>query len=134
MALAQRDAAIAERDQALAQNHRLQHLLHQLQRMQFGPRSEKLDPDQISLAFEDIEQAIAATEADDDKKDPAGARERAERRRASRGALPSHLPRVDVTIEPDETHCPCCRAPKHVMGAEHAECFEVNTGEYRVDL
>ena len=132
MALAQRDAAIAERDQALAQNHRLQHLLHQLQRMQFGPRSEKLDPDQISLAFEDIEQAIAATEADDDKKDPAGARERAERRRASRGALPSHLPRVHVTIEPDDTHCPCCRAPMHVIGEETAERLDVIPAQFRV--
>jgi hypothetical protein len=68
--LAERDAAIAERDQALAQNHRLQHLLHQLQRMQFGRRSEKLDADQLALAFEDVEQAVAATEAADDKKDP----------------------------------------------------------------
>jgi hypothetical protein len=69
-ALAERDAAIAERDQALSQNHRLQHLLQQLRRMQFGRRSEKLDADQLSLAFEDIEQAAAANEADDDKKDP----------------------------------------------------------------
>ena len=61
--LAERDAAIAERDQALAQNHRLQHLLHQLQRMQFGRRSEKLDADQLALAFEDVEQAVATTEA-----------------------------------------------------------------------
>jgi transposase len=52
--LAERDAAIAERDQAQAQNHRLQHLLHQLQRMQFGRRSEKLDADQLALAFEDV--------------------------------------------------------------------------------
>ena len=68
--MAERDAAIAERDQALAQNHRLQHLLQQLRRMQFGQRSEKLDPDQLNLAFEDVEQAVAATEAAEDKKDP----------------------------------------------------------------
>ena len=48
--LAERDAAIAERDQALSQNDRLRHLLQQLQRMQFGSRSEKLDPDQLALA------------------------------------------------------------------------------------
>jgi Transposase C of IS166 homeodomain len=46
-AIAERNVAIAERDQALSQNHRLQHLLHQLQRMQFGKRSEKLNPDQL---------------------------------------------------------------------------------------
>jgi transposase len=59
-AIAERDAAIVERDQAVSQNHRLQHLLQQLRRMQFGRRSEKLDADQLALAFEDIEQAIAA--------------------------------------------------------------------------
>jgi transposase len=50
MVLAERDAAIAERDQALSQNDRLRHLLQQLQRMQFGRRSEKLDPDRLALA------------------------------------------------------------------------------------
>ena len=59
-ACAERDAAIAERDQALSQNDRLRHLLRQLQRAQFGRRSEKLDPDQLGLALEDIEQVIAA--------------------------------------------------------------------------
>ena len=33
--------------------------------MQFGRRSEKLDPDQLALAIEDVEQAIAASEAAD---------------------------------------------------------------------
>ena len=39
--------------------------------MQFGRRSEKLDADQLALAFEDIEQAIAGDEAREDKKNPA---------------------------------------------------------------
>jgi transposase len=68
---AERDATIAERDQALLQNDRMRHLPRQLQRAQFGRRSEKLDPEQLLLALEDIEQAIAANEAEDDKKDPA---------------------------------------------------------------
>jgi transposase len=93
-ARAERDAALAERDHLLSQNDRLQHLLHQLQRAQFGRSSEKLDQDQLHLAFEDIEQAIAATEADDDKSDPIRAAARAEKRRANRGSLPAHLPRL----------------------------------------
>lgn len=101
-ALAERDAAIAARDEALSQNDRLQHLLHQLQRMQFGRRSEKLDPDQLALAFEDVEQAIAADEAADAKQNEAAARARADKRRSNRGALPAHLPRVHVTIEPED--------------------------------
>ena len=132
MVLAERDAAIAERDQALSQNDRLRHLLQQLQRMQFGRRSEKLDPDQLALAFEDIEQAIAATEAADDKKDSVGARARAEKRRASRGALPVHLPRVHVTIAPEDTDCPCCRAPMHVIGEDTSQRLDVIPAQFRV--
>ena len=59
----ERDAALAERDHALSQIDRLRHLLRQLQRAQFGKRSEKLDPEQLLLALEDIEQAIAGNEA-----------------------------------------------------------------------
>jgi uncharacterized protein with PIN domain len=131
-AMAERDAAIAERDQALAQNHRLQHLLQQLRRMQFGQRSEKLDPDQLNLAFEDVEQAIAATEAAENKKDPVGARAGAEKRRSNRGALPAHLPRVHVTIAPEDTNCPCCRSPMHVIGEDAAERLDVIPAQYRV--
>src|SRR6516162_1244760 len=97
-AIAERDAMILERDAALSQNDRLRHLLQVLQRAQFGRRSEKLDPDQLLLAIEDTEQAIAATEAEDDKKDVQAAKTRADKRRTNRGALPAHLPRVDVTI------------------------------------
>ena len=131
-ACAERDAAIAERDQALSQNDRLRHLLRQLQRAQFGRRSEKLDPDQLGLALEDIEQVIAANEADDDKKDAVAARTRAEKRRANRGALPAHLPRVDVTIEPDDTNCPCCRAPMHVIGEETSQRLDMIAAQFRV--
>lgn len=81
-ALSERDAAIAERDAVLIQNDRLLHLLRQLQRMQFGRKSEKLDPDQFALALEDIEQAVAASEAADDKQDRTAAVARAARRRA----------------------------------------------------
>ena len=100
--------------------------------MQFGRRSEKLDPDQLALAFEDIEQAVAANEAADDKKDPVAARARAEKRRANRGALPGHLPRVHVTIEPEDTNCPCCRSPMHVIGEDAAERLDVIPAQYRV--
>jgi transposase len=131
-ARAERDAALAERDQALSQNDRLRHLLRQLQRAQFGRSSEKLDPDQLRLALEDVEQIIAANEADDDKKDPVAAQARADKRRANRGALPAHLPRVDVTIEPDDTNCPCCRAPMHVIGEETSQRLDVVPAQFRV--
>jgi transposase len=112
--------------------HVHRHLLRQLQRAQFGRRSEKLDPEQLLLALEDIEQAIAGNEAADDKKDAVAARARAEKRRANRGALPAHLPRVDVTIEPEDTNCPCCSAPMHLIGEETSQRLDVVPAQFRV--
>jgi transposase len=131
-AIARCDTAIAERDHALSQMVRLRHLLRQLQRAQFGRRSEKLDPEQLLLAIEDIEQAHAGDEAAEDKKDPAGARKRADKRRADRGALPAHLPHIDVTIAPEDTNCPCCRAPMHVIGEETSKRLDVVPAQFRV--
>ena len=81
---AERDAERAEKaqlaaacDQLASQNDRLRHLIRQLQRLRFGRRSEKLDPDQLNLALEDVEQAIAETEAEQEKADPALRRARA---------------------------------------------------------
>ena len=131
-ALAERDTAIIERDAALRQNDRLAHLLRQLQRMQFGRRSEKLDPDQFALALEDVEQVVAAREAADDKQSKAAAAARVEKRQASRGALPAHLPRVHVTIEPEDWNCPCCRSPMHAIGADISERLDVVPAQFRV--
>src|ERR1041385_1493884 len=111
-ACAERDAERAEKaqlaakcDQLASQNDRLRHLIRQLQRLRFGWRSEKLDPDQLNLGLEDVEQAIAETEAEQEKADPAFKRARAETRRAGRGSLPEHLPRVEVVIAPETTAC-----------------------------
>jgi transposase len=131
-ARAERDAAIAERDQALWQMVHLRHLLRRLQRAQFGRRSEKLDPEQLLLALEDVEEAVAGKEAVEDKKDPAGARTRAKKPRTNRGALPARLPHVDVTIAPEDTNCPCCREPMHVIGEETSKWVDVIPAQFRV--
>jgi transposase len=67
----------------------------------------------------------AGEEAAEDKNDRAGARTRAEKRRTNRGALPTHLPHVDVTIAPEDTNGPCCRAPMHVIGEEISKRLDV---------
>jgi len=60
---AERDTVLAERDAAQAEIEKLRLLIQQLQRGQFGRRSEKLDPDQLQLGLEDLEQTAAAAEA-----------------------------------------------------------------------
>ena len=107
--VAERDAVATERDALAEQNDRLRHLLLRLKRLQFGARSERLPDGQLQLGLESLETAIARGEAEGEKRDPGLRARRAARRRASRGALPPHLPRVEVTLAPGDTACPCCR-------------------------
>src|SRR5215212_3817768 len=62
-ACTERDLVREERDAAQAEVEKLRLLIRQLQRGQFGRRSEKLDPDQLQLGLEDLEQTVATAEA-----------------------------------------------------------------------
>jgi transposase len=130
-ALVERDAARAERDHAVEQIDRLRHLLKELQRARFGRSSERLDPDQLQLALEEIEQAVAQAEAEIEKR--AATRMRAAKPRSGeRQSLPAHLPRVEVVITPEDTACPCCKGPMHVIGEDTSERLDVIPTQYRV--
>ena len=59
-AVAERDAAIAKRDRLIELNDRLRRLLHKAQGFEAkSERLAKLYPEQLNLALEDLEQAIA---------------------------------------------------------------------------
>src|SRR5215211_6669252 len=112
---AERDTVLAERDAAQAEIEKLRLLIRQLQRGQFGRRSEKLDPDQLQLGLEDLEQTAAAAEA---ALDPSAARNGTPRpprvRRRNLGSLPTHLPRVEVLVDVEDKSCPCCGGALHL--------------------
>src|ERR1700735_4908504 len=86
----ERDAAIAESRRLTEQNDKLLHLLKQLQRAQFGQRSERLDRDQMQLALEDIETALANRDAEEEEQQQNDAAEKPadqrKKRRINRGA------------------------------------------------
>jgi transposase len=128
----ERDTAVSERDTLLAQNDRLRHLLLKLTRMHFGARSERLPEEQLQLGLEALEQAIAKEDAEAEKRDPELHKDNAAKRRASRGALPAHLPRIEVTLTPEDTACPCCRAAMTVIGEDTSERLDVIPAQFRV--
>src|SRR3954462_2527605 len=101
--VSERDTLRSEYDAAQAEVEKLRPLIRQLQRGQFGRRSEKLDPDQLQLGLEDLEQTVAAAEAAQDAAASRGTlrRPRAERRR-NLGSLPAHLPRVEVLVDVED--------------------------------
>jgi transposase len=125
-------ATLAERDELATQNDRLRHLLLKLKRLQFGTKSERLPDEQMQLALEDLEQAIATGEAQAEKRDLELRRDRVAKRRANRGALPAHLPRIEITLEPEDTACPCCRAAMAVIGEDKSERLDVIPAQFRV--
>ena len=130
--IAERDAAVSERDVLLARNDRLRHLLLKLTRMQFGTKAERLPEEQMQLGLEALEQAIAKGDADAEKRDPERRQGSVAKRRASRGALPAHLPRIEVTLAPEDTACPCCRAAMTVIGEDTSERLDVIPAQFRV--
>src|SRR3954469_23422510 len=115
---AERDTACSERDAAQAEIEKLRLLIRQLQRGRFGRRSEKLDPDQLQLGLEDLEQTVAAAEAAREETAARSGTPRPPRaaRRRNLGSLPAHLPRVEVLVDLEDKSCPCCGGALHVIG------------------
>jgi transposase len=126
------DDVIAERDALASRNERLQHLLLKLKRRQFGRKSEQLPEEQRLFAFEEIEVTLAANAAEGAKHSPALRDQQAKRRRAGRGRLPAHLPRVEVVLAPEATACPCCQGPLVEIGVDAAERLDVIPAQFRV--
>jgi hypothetical protein len=91
-----------------AESERLRQIIKELQRHRFGRRAETLPEEQLQLGLEDVEQIEAAGHAESEAKVPAERQERAARRRANRGALPAHLPRIETLVDIASTICPGC--------------------------
>jgi transposase len=130
--LAQVDTLVAERDVLASRNERLQHLLLKLKRRQFGTKSERLPEEQLLFAFEEIEATLAGNAAEAGKTSPALRDGQRKRRRAGRGRMPAHLPRVEVVLAPEATACPCCRGPLVEIGTDAAERLDVIPARFRV--
>ena len=123
--LAERDLIREKHDAAQAEIEKLRLLIRQLQRGRFGRRSEKLDPDQLQLGLEDLEQTAAAAEAAQDAASKSSDTPRPSRsRRRNLGALPAHLPRVEVLVDLEDKTCPCCGGAMHVIGEDTSEMLD----------
>jgi transposase len=115
---------------------RLEHLVQEYRRARFGPRSEKLHPDQLALALEDLETAVAETETGAARSSPEAeqAVRRAKQPRAPRAprALPKELPRVERVVEPDDIRCPCGCGDMVKIGEDRSERLDIVPAQFRV--
>ena len=106
---------------------RLQIIIKKLQRAQFGRRSERLDADQLALAFEDLDGDIARIR----ESRPGIATEAAETP-SRRQPLPDHLPREDVLLDVDSEICGCCGGALHAIGESVSEMLDWVPAQLRV--
>ena len=132
---AERDTALAERDTAQAEIDKLRLLIRQLQRGRFGRRSERLDPDQLQLGLEDLEQTVAAAEAAQEGVAARSGTPRPPRvRRRNLGSLPAHLPRFEVLVDVEDKNCPCCGGTLHLIGEDTSEMLDIVPAQLRVKV
>jgi transposase len=114
------------------QNERLRQIIRDLQRHQFGRRAETLPEDQMLLGLEDVEQTAASDAAGAEQATPAARQAGAAKRRANRGALPAHLPRIETTIDLDDKTCLCCQGALHRIGEDRSERLDIVPAQFRV--
>lgn len=126
---------------ALAEIERLQLLLAGLRRNRFGRRSEQLDEATLQQGTEDLEQSMAEQQAALDgaappsetpTPDPTPRPRRTEPARRNRGALPAHLPRIEVIVDVEDKACPCCGGNLHQIGEDRAEMLDYVPAQLRV--
>lgn len=109
-------------DAARREKRDLEHYIDYLRRRFHGPKGERLDPNQLRIAFEDLVDVIEAErphapqpealEAPDAESADDHPRRRSRKKGAhGRKPLPEELPRVRVEhdLEPDQRCCPSCK-------------------------
>lgn len=125
--LAQCHALIAELAQELeTRERRLQRVLHQLAillRQRYGPRRERLDPNQMFLF------AAGLVEQDQDLQPPPpedSPQKEKQRSVHGRQRLPEHLQRqrIEHDLAPEKRHCPECRSALRYLGQETSQRLE----------
>jgi hypothetical protein len=83
-------------------------IIKEMQRHRFGRSAETLPIDQLELGLEEVQQAEAEEAAALEARDRERRQGAAAKRRANRGSLPEHLPRIETVVDVTDKTCPCC--------------------------
>ncbi len=111
---------------------RLEHLVEEFKRARFGRASEKLDPDQMALALEDIEVAIGEAEEAEAGRTKTSEKPAQDRPKRQPRALPQHLPQIERVIEPASIRCPCGCGDMVRIGEDRSQRLDIVPAQYRV--
>src|ERR1700741_5158873 len=127
--LLRKDEQLASRDEEI---ERLKLLIAKLRRMQFGPKSEKLDwqIEQLELKLDELEASRAQQAAASPVSLAASEVNRAAKR--ARRPLPAHLPRETRKILPKQEACPDCSGALKLLGEDVSEILEYVPEHFKV--
>ena len=117
-------AAVESRDGEI---ERLQSIIKKFQRAQFGPRAERLDPDQLALALEDLDADIGHI-----RESRSGVATPPAERQTQRKPLPDYLPREEVVLDIERAVCACCGGALHAIGESVSEMLDWVPAQLRV--
>lgn len=107
------DALDAERGKSA----KLQRQMAWLTRQHFGRKSEQVPLEQLRLWLDAMDEDAGALEAAEPEADEPSE----PKRRPVRTPPPAHLPREEVTLEPESTTCEACGGERHGIGEEVTE-------------
>ncbi|MET2830909.1 IS66 family transposase [Mesorhizobium shangrilense] len=117
-------AAVESRDGEI---ERLHSIIKKLQRAQFGRSSERLDPDQLALALEELDADVARIQ-----ESRLFVSKPSTERPSHRKPLPDHLPRENVLVDVDSMVCACCGGALHAIGESVSEMLDWVPAQLRV--
>lgn len=116
-----------ENEKLRKQNALLTQRLADLERMVFGRKSEKINPDQLELFIDSARDKDLPTivhpddETPDFEEPPAHIQKKKRGRHPGRAPLPNHLEREEIHLHPDDLACPCCGSEMKPAGEEISE-------------
>ena len=138
--LEQRNQEITRREQEIhaleIKTQKLAFELAHLRRFRFGATSEAFSGEQKSLFEEDLDQDLAAVEAElaaeETAADSVPSRSASRRPHPGRTPLPPHLERIEVLHEPEHCTCAACQAALVKIGEEVTEQLHIEPAVFKV--
>ncbi len=116
---------------AQQRNDQLTHRLAVLLKARFGPRADRLDPDQLTLFAGALIDKAAATPEPPAETPAKGKAGKARGNGHGRRRFPEELPRVEVVhdLSEEQKPCPCCGQVREQVSQEVHEQLELKPAE-----
>ena len=108
------------------ENKWLRHRLDVLSRRLFGKKTEQLTPDQLTLAYEQLDSEIDEVQPPEEPDSVEATPAEKTRPRRGRRAIPKNIRRVDVVIDipEEEKTCVDCGVTREQIGEDVSEKYE----------